>query len=219
MTALGDKGGGGEAATGLCGSDRFPRTTPSGAGRESTPRSVASRSGVSGDPVGTAVLTARTRRGGLPPGARRRTWHTAHTESLTFGQRAADVMRNGMGSWPFIAVLVSLMLLWALINTAVLDDGSWDPYPYILLNLGLSMLAGLQGAVLLIAAKRQDGISAALALHDFETDTASKQEIDRLIQLSEQQLAIILELQADFRRYQRNEASSDQHGGQTDAGR
>jgi hypothetical protein len=61
------------------------------------------------------------------------------------------------------------------------------------------MLAGLQGAILLIAAKRQDGISAAMALHDFETDTAAKQEIDRLIQLSEQQLAIILELQVHLR--------------------
>lgn len=130
----------------------------------------------------------------------RRTWHSAHLEDLTFGQRAADVMRNGMGSWPFIAVLVSMMLLWAVINTMVLGNTSWDPYPYILLNLGLSMLAGLQGAILLIAAKRQDGISAAMALHDFETDTAAKQEIDRLIQLSEQQLAIILELQGEFRR-------------------
>jgi uncharacterized membrane protein len=130
----------------------------------------------------------------------RRTWHPAHLEDLTFGQRAADVMRNGMGSWPFIAVLVSMMLLWAVINTMVLGNTSWDPYPYILLNLGLSMLAGLQGAILLIAAKRQDGISAAMALHDFETDTAAKQEIDRLIQLSEQQLAVILELQGEFRR-------------------
>jgi uncharacterized membrane protein len=129
----------------------------------------------------------------------RRTWHAAHLEGLTFGQRAADVMRNGMGSWPFIAVLVSLMLVWALINTMIFHNSSWDPYPYILLNLGLSMLAGLQGAILLIAAKRQDGISAAMALHDFETDTAAKQEIDRLIQLSEQQLAIIKELQLHLR--------------------
>lgn len=58
---------------------------------------------------------------------------------------------------------------------------------------------GLQGAILLIAAKGQDGISVAVALHDFETDTAAKQEIDRPIQLSEQQLAIIVELQLHLR--------------------
>jgi integrase len=46
---------------------------------------------------------------------------------------------------------------------------SWDPYPYIVLNLFLSMLAGLQGAILLIAAKRQDAIAAALAQHDYAT--------------------------------------------------
>ncbi|MDQ0735082.1 DUF1003 domain-containing protein [Arthrobacter agilis] len=127
------------------------------------------------------------------------TWLSVHFEGLTVGQRAADVLRNGMGSWAFIAVLVSLMLVWALMNTMILTNDAWDPYPYILLNLGLSMLAGLQGAILLIAAKRQDGISAAMALHDFQTDTAAKQEIDRLIQLSEQQLAIILELRDHLR--------------------
>lgn len=140
---------------------------------------------------GKADVSDRVRRCRVP----RRTRLAADLPGLTFGQRAADVMRNGMGSWPFIAVLVSLMLVWALVNTVVFDNDSWDPYPYILLNLGLSMLAGLQGAILLIAAKRQDGISAAMALHDFETDTAAKHEIDRLIELSEQQLAIILELQ------------------------
>ncbi len=126
----------------------------------------------------------------------RHDWRAEHLEHLTIGQRAADVMRNGMGSWPFIAVFVSLMLLWALINTIALHDSSWDPYPYILLNLVLSMLAGLQGAILLIAAKRQDAISAAMARHDFETDTAAKQEIDRLLRLNEQQLTLILDLKA-----------------------
>lgn len=130
---------------------------------------------------------------------KRHDWHEEHLQNLTVGQRAADLMRNGMGSWPFIAIFVSLMVFWALINTIVLHDGSWDPYPYILLNLVLSMLAGLQGAILLIAAKRQDAISAAMARHDFETDIAAKQEIDRLIELSQQQLTIILEVQAILR--------------------
>lgn len=123
-------------------------------------------------------------------------WHEEHLQNLTVGQRAADLMRNGMGSWPFIGIFVSLMLLWALINTIVLHNDSWDPYPYILLNLVLSMLAGLQGAILLIAAKRQDAISAAMARHDFETDTAAKAEIDLLIQLSQQHLTILRDVHA-----------------------
>jgi hypothetical protein len=48
------------------------------------------------------------------------------------------------------------MLLWAGVDPLALGNASWDPYPYILLNLVLSMLAGLQGVILLIAAKRQD---------------------------------------------------------------
>lgn len=125
-------------------------------------------------------------------------------------------MRNGMGSWPFTAVLISLMLVWALVNTMIFHNEAWDPYSYILLKLGLSMLAGLQGAILLIAAKRQDGISAAMALHDFETDTAAKQEIDRLVELSEQQLALILEIQTHTRGGHRSEpAVNPQHPPQT----
>jgi uncharacterized membrane protein len=123
-----------------------------------------------------------------------RNWHNRHQESLTFGQRAADVMRNGMGSWPFIGIFVALMLLWAGVNSLFLANNSWDPYPYILLNLVLSMLAGLQGAILLIAAKRQDAISAAMAQHDYETDVAAKGEIDRLIRLSEEHREMIAEL-------------------------
>ena len=121
-------------------------------------------------------------------------WHTAHLQTLTRGQRAADVLRNGMGSWPFIGSFVLAMLLWAGLNSVVLRNGSWDPYPYILLNLFLSMLAGLQGAILLIAAKRQDGISSAMAQHDYDTNVASKVEIDRLVELSEQHKAMISEL-------------------------
>ena len=84
-------------------------------------------------------------------------------------------MRNGMGSWPFVFGFLVAMAIWALVNTGLHVGGSagkagFDPYPYILLNLMLSTLAGLQGAILLIAAKRQDQISSDLANHDYEID-------------------------------------------------
>ena len=123
-------------------------------------------------------------------------WHADHLRTLTRGQRAADALRNGMGSWPFIGTFLAVMALWAVLNTVVLVGGAWDPYPYILLNLFLSMLAGLQGAILLIAAKRQDAISAAMAQHDYDTNVAAKVEIERLITLSEQQSRMLSELQA-----------------------
>jgi uncharacterized membrane protein len=87
------------------------------------------------------------------------------------------------------------MAIWAYLNTA---DGQnhWDPYPFILLNLFLSMLAALQGAILLIAAKRMDGIAAAQARRDLNTDLAAKEEIEQLIEQHAQQLKEIQEIKA-----------------------
>lgn len=127
-------------------------------------------------------------------------WLVQHQHSLTRGQRAADLLRNGMGSWAFIGGFVGAMMLWALVNSVVLHDAAWDAYPYILLNLFLSMLAGLQGAILLIAAKRQDAISAAMAQHDYDTNVAAKAEIDRLIQLCEHQGQMMNELHSLMQR-------------------
>ena len=102
-------------------------------------------------------------------------------------------MRNGMGSWIFVGLFVLFMILWAILNTAVVGL-KWDPYPFILLNLFLSMLAGLQGAILLIAAKRQDAIAAALAQHDYDTNLAAKGDIEQLMLINQRQLVIIEEL-------------------------
>ena len=78
-------------------------------------------------------------------------------------------MRNAMGSWPFVFGFFAVMISWALINTwlleRVLHHKAFDPYPYILLNLFLSMMAGVQAAALLIAAKRSDAIASEVAVH------------------------------------------------------
>ena len=72
---------------------------------------------------------------------------------------------------------------------------AWDPYPYILLNLFLSMLAGLQGAILLIAAKRQDAIAAALAQHDYDTNISAKADIEALLEINNRQVEMLRGLQ------------------------
>jgi uncharacterized membrane protein len=88
---------------------------------------------------------------------------------LSFGERAADRMRNVMGSWPFVFSFFAVMIAWAIVNTLlfqhILRHKAFDPYPYILLNLFLSMMAGVQAAALLIAAKRSDSISSEVAIH------------------------------------------------------
>jgi uncharacterized membrane protein len=95
---------------------------------------------------------------------------------LTLGERAADRMRNGMGSWGFVFAALAFLAGWMGYN----GKRGFDPYPFILLNLVLSCVAALQGAILLIAAKRSDQISSELAQHDFETDNAAKEIIDAL---------------------------------------
>lgn len=98
------------------------------------------------------------------------TWHhhpAVRTGArLTRGERAADRLRNGMGSWGFVFAAFVFLAGWMAGNR----DVGFDKYPFILLNLILSCLAAMQGAILLIAAKREDQISSELARHDYETN-------------------------------------------------
>jgi uncharacterized membrane protein len=142
-------------------------------------------------------------------GNHQKTWHQQHRDSLTFGQRSADVLRNSMGSWPFVGGFVLFMLLWVAANSFFRPGGSWDPYPYILLNLFLSMLAGLQGAILLIAAKRQDAIAAAMAQHDLDTDVGSKRDLDLLMEMNRRQLDMIEQLRTELRALGNPESNPD----------
>jgi uncharacterized membrane protein len=94
-------------------------------------------------------------------------------------------MRNTMGSWGFVFGFIAVMVLWAVANSVFYVFGQhgkhgFDPYPYILLNLMLSMIAGLQGAILLIAAKRSDQIASQLAEHDYATDMNAFKRIDEV---------------------------------------
>ena len=94
-------------------------------------------------------------------------------DQLTLGERAADRLRNGMGSWTFVFAALVFLAGWMLGN----GGSGFDPYPFILLNLILSCLAAMQGAILLIAARRADQISAEMAAHDYAADTDSEELI------------------------------------------
>src|SRR6516165_2452853 len=126
-------------------------------------------------------------------------------DELTLGERAADKLRNTMGSWGFVFGFIAVMILWAIANSVFYLAGShgkhgFDPYPYILLNLFLSMVAGLQGAILLIAAKRSDQIASQLAQHDYETDQKAFARIEavhsRLEEIATENRALLEQISA-----------------------
>jgi len=105
--------------------------------------------------------------------------HVRSGDELTFGERSADVMRNAFGSWAFVGGFLLFMAVWMVLNTVVLKHighKGFDPYPYILLNLALSMMAGLQGALILIAAKRADRVAAEQATAHY-AETAKLDEL------------------------------------------
>jgi uncharacterized membrane protein len=97
---------------------------------------------------------------------------------LTAGERAADRMRNSMGSWIFVFAALGFLAAWILVTELRLLH--IDNPQLTILNLVLSCVAALQGAILLIAARRSDQISSELAQHDYQTDQDAKQILDAL---------------------------------------
>ncbi len=81
--------------------------------------------------------------------------NTAYSDSLTTGQRIADAVARFGGSWWFISLFFLFIVIWIVTNTYLLIDKPFDPYPYILLNLGLSSLAAFQAPIIMMSQNRQ----------------------------------------------------------------
>ena len=98
---------------------------------------------------------------------------------LTFGQRLADRVASFGGSWTFILLFLGTLLCWVALNTFVLarHNSQFDPYPYILLNLILSMLASLQAPVIMMSQNRQAAKDRMDAAHDYEVNLKAELEI------------------------------------------
>ncbi len=97
----------------------------------------------------------------------------------TRGQRAADAVAAFGGSWTFIGIFASILVLWVSLNSFILAhyDNSFDPYPYILLNLFLSMLAAIQAPIILMSQNRQAEKDRLHAEHDYEVNLKAELEI------------------------------------------
>lgn len=99
--------------------------------------------------------------------------------SLTFGQKLADNVATFGGTWTFIIIFGTIMLLWVLLNVFLLfrSGNTFDPYPYILLNLFLSMLAAIQAPIILMSQNRQSVKDRLDATHDYEVNLKAELEI------------------------------------------
>ncbi len=134
--------------------------------------------------------------------------------SPSFGQRAADRVAAFGGSWTFVGLFAGSVLAWMALNTwLVLRKGeAFDPYPYILLNLFLSMLAAIQAPVILMSQNRQAEKDRLSAEHDYEVNLKAELEImllhekvdglrqtqwNELLQLQREQLTLLARLAAD----------------------
>jgi uncharacterized membrane protein len=104
-----------------------------------------------------------------------------HLNRRTLGERVADGVAAGVGSWPFIITQSALLVLWILANAFIISDWiggkPFDPYPFILLNLTLSFQAAYTGPVVMMSQNRQAAKDRDAAEHDY---SINQETFDRL---------------------------------------
>ena len=124
-------------------------------------------------------------------------------EQLTFGQRLADRVASFGGSWTFISIFGAILLFWVILNSLVLAryNKAFDPYPYILLNLFLSMLASIQAPIIMMSQNRQAAKDRLDAAHDYEINLKAELEIAslhaKMDELREKQWAELVAMQQE----------------------
>ena len=118
-----------------------------------------------------------------------------HKETFSLGDRISDRVADVAGSWGFIISFIVVLLLWIIFNSTRLLFGSFDPFPFILLNLVLSSVAALQAPVIMMSQNRQETKDRIRAEHDYEVNLKSEilieEVLKRLTKLEENQVLIM----------------------------
>ena len=99
-----------------------------------------------------------------------------HEKSYTFGEWLADKVASFGGSWTFLITFAAILIGWVVLNSVMLASG-FDPYPYILLNLFLSMLASIQAPIIMMSQNRLAAKDRLAAAHDYEVNLKAEIEI------------------------------------------
>ncbi|MDS7597150.1 DUF1003 domain-containing protein [Agrobacterium tumefaciens] len=103
--------------------------------------------------------------------------NAAFSAGASFGDRLADGIARVGGSWGFIVSFCLFLIFWAVVNTIVLTTGAFDPYPFIFLNLLLSMLAAIQAPIIMMSQNRQAARDRFEAAKDYEVNLKSELEV------------------------------------------
>lgn len=107
-------------------------------------------------------------------------WHDTHKEKMSIGDRIADGVASGMGSWKFIIIQSIVIFAWMGLN-AVAWMQHWDPYPFILLNLVFSFQAAYAAPFIMMSQNRAGERDREQANADYQTNIDSKKEIEELM--------------------------------------
>lgn len=107
------------------------------------------------------------------------TWHDKHKQSLNFGDKLADNIAAGMGSWNFLIWQTIAVAIWMLLNIVAFVQ-HWDPYPFILLNLLFSTQAAYAAPLIMMSQNRQTARDRMQAEEDYQCNIEAKQEIEAL---------------------------------------
>jgi uncharacterized membrane protein len=123
----------------------------------------------------------------------------------TFGERLSDHIASFGGSWMFIIIFAAWLAVWAAYNLIVSEANRFDPYPFILLNLFLSMLAAVQAPIIMMSQKRQEAKDRLRSQSDYRVNLKAELEIrhlhekmDHLISRQWQRLAEIQQVQLEI---------------------
>lgn len=106
-------------------------------------------------------------------------WHKKHENTQTFGDRLADNVAEGMGSWKFIIWQSVIVVIWMLLNIVGFVR-QWDPYPFILLNLVFSTQAAYAAPIIMMSQNRQSDRDRVQAQSDYQTNLDAKLEIEAI---------------------------------------
>lgn len=102
------------------------------------------------------------------------------SDKRSFGQRLSDKVAEFGGSWRFIIIFGGILFCWIVFNTAVMRNQSFDPYPYILLNLILSCIAAIQAPIIMMSQNRQEMKDRKRSMNDYMVNLKSEIEIRNL---------------------------------------